>query len=139
MLPKLKDPGSFTIPIEIADIHFSKGLCDLKANINLMPLSINNKLGLGELKNTQITLRLANRLSVQLKGVLEDMLVKVRSFTILIDFIILYFDENCEIPILLGRPFLAMSKSTIDLENNELTMRINGETKILNVVTNRIR
>ncbi|KAA3487945.1 Retrovirus-related Pol polyprotein from transposon opus [Gossypium australe] len=123
---KTKRPRSFTIPIEIADIHFSKALFDIEASINLMPLSINDKLGLGELKNTQITLHLADRPSVQLKGVLEDVLVKMRSFIIPIDFIILDFDDDRKIPILLGRPFLAMSKSTIDLEKNELTIRING-------------
>lgn len=46
----MKDPGSFTIPIEIGDIHFSKALCDLDANVNLMPLFVYEKLGLGELK-----------------------------------------------------------------------------------------
>ncbi|XP_040955959.1 uncharacterized protein [Gossypium hirsutum] len=38
--PKLKDPNSFTIPIEIGGVSFGKALCDLGASINLMPLSI---------------------------------------------------------------------------------------------------
>lgn len=49
---KLKDQGSFTIPIKMGDIHFSKALCDLGGNINLMPLSIYEKLKLGNHKNT---------------------------------------------------------------------------------------
>lgn len=61
------------------------------------------------------------------KGVLEDVLVKVRSFIVPTDFVILDFEGDCEIPILLGKPFLVTSKSTIDLEKNELTMKINGE------------
>ena len=36
--PKLKDPGSFTIPVHIGNSEFSKALCDLGASINLMPL-----------------------------------------------------------------------------------------------------
>jgi len=53
---KLKDPGSFTIPCIIDDIYFDKVLCDLGASINLMPLIIFRKLGLGEPKPTIITL-----------------------------------------------------------------------------------
>ncbi|KAA3473933.1 Retrovirus-related Pol polyprotein from transposon opus [Gossypium australe] len=109
--PRLKDPRSFTVPIEIRDIHFIKALCDLGAGINLMPLSIYEKPGS----------------LIQLKGVLEDVLVKVCNFIILADFVILDFEQDHEIPILLGRPFLATSRSTIDLEKNELTMNINGE------------
>ena len=46
--PKLQDPGSFTIPCSIGNHHFSKVLCDLGASINLMPMSIFKKLGIGE-------------------------------------------------------------------------------------------
>ncbi|KAA3461367.1 gag-asp_proteas domain-containing protein [Gossypium australe] len=109
---KLKDSRSFTILIEIGDIHFSKALCDLRANINLMPLSIYEKLGLGDLKNTKITLQLTDRSSVQPKGVLEDVLVKVRNFIIPVEFVILDFKEDHGLPILLGGPFLATSRST---------------------------
>ncbi|KAA3487340.1 Retrovirus-related Pol polyprotein from transposon opus [Gossypium australe] len=114
ILTQLKGLGNFMIPIEIGNIHFNRALCDLGASINLMPLSIYEKLGS----------------SVHLKGVLEDMLLKVSIFIIPVDFIVLDFKENREIPILLGRPFLATSRSTIDLENNELIIRINGETEI---------
>ncbi|KAA3477438.1 Retrovirus-related Pol polyprotein from transposon opus [Gossypium australe] len=111
------NPGSFTIPIEIGSIHFKKALCDLGASINLMPLSIYEKLGL------------VDKSVVQPKGVLEDVLVKVRNFIIPMDFVVLDFEEDREIPILLGRPFIATSRSIIDLEKKELTMEINGETE----------
>ncbi|KAA3461312.1 methanol O-anthraniloyltransferase-like [Gossypium australe] len=62
--------------------------------------------------------------------VLKDVLAKVCSFIIQTDFVILDFEKNHEIPILLGKPFLATSKSTIGQEKNELTIKINGETKI---------
>ncbi|KAL5545217.1 hypothetical protein UlMin_009001 [Ulmus minor] len=58
--PKLKDPGSFTIPCTIGDFNFDKFLCDLGASINLMPLSIFRKLGLGEVKPTTVSLQLAD-------------------------------------------------------------------------------
>ncbi|KAA3461581.1 Retrovirus-related Pol polyprotein from transposon opus [Gossypium australe] len=124
---KLKDTGNFPIPVEIGSIHFNRALCDLEASINLMPLSICKNLGLGDHENTQITLQLANRSSVHPKGVLEDVLVKVSSFIIPIEFLVLDFEEDRGIPNLLGRHFLASSRSTIDLEKNELAMKINGE------------
>ena len=58
--PKLKDPGSFTIPCSIGNSYFEKALCDLGASINLMPLSIFRQLGIGEVKSTTISLQLAN-------------------------------------------------------------------------------
>ncbi|KAA3477000.1 bromodomain-containing protein [Gossypium australe] len=121
VLRKLKDPGNFTIPIEIRSIHFNRALCDLRASINLMPLSIFEKLELGNLKAIQITLQLVVKSSVHLKGVLEDVLVKVRRFPgkIVILRKTVRYQSN-------GRPFLDTSRSTIDLEKNELTMKING-------------
>ena len=57
---KLKDLGSFTLPCTIGDSFFDKVLCDLGASINLMPLSIYRKLGLGEMKQTTISLQLTD-------------------------------------------------------------------------------
>ena len=53
---KLKDLGSFTIPCTIGNVVFERALCDLGASINLMPLSIFRRLGLGEAKPTTVTL-----------------------------------------------------------------------------------
>ncbi|KAA3470576.1 UPF0746 protein [Gossypium australe] len=50
---KLKDPDSFTIPIEIGGVSFGKAPCDLGASINLMPLPIYRRFGLGDLKKTE--------------------------------------------------------------------------------------
>ena len=57
---KLKDPGSFTIPCTIENAIFERALCDLGTNINLMPLSIFKRLGLGEARPTIVTLQLAD-------------------------------------------------------------------------------
>ena len=53
---KLKDPGSFTIPCMIGNTHFEKALYDLGVSINLMPLFVFKKLGLGEVKPTMMSL-----------------------------------------------------------------------------------
>ena len=53
---KRQDPSSFTIPCKIGDADIRKSLCDYGASINLMPLSIAQRLSLGELTPTAITL-----------------------------------------------------------------------------------
>ena len=57
----MQDPGSFTIPCTVGNFEFKKALCDLGANINLMPLSVVKRLSLGELTPTAMTLQMADR------------------------------------------------------------------------------
>ena len=58
---KMKDPGSFTIPCSIGKYEFKKALSDFGASINLMPLLVVQRLSLGELTSTAITLQMADR------------------------------------------------------------------------------
>nr|XP_016507555.1 PREDICTED: uncharacterized protein LOC107825238 [Nicotiana tabacum] len=58
---KLSDPGSFTIPCTIGNFAFTKALCDLGASINLMPLAIYKRLGIGRDRPTSMLLQLADR------------------------------------------------------------------------------
>ncbi|XP_073054086.1 uncharacterized protein [Primulina eburnea] len=74
---KLKDPESFSVPCVIGDILFHKALCDLGASINLMPLSVFKNLGLGEPNQTRMSLQLADISVKYMRGVVEDVLVKV--------------------------------------------------------------
>lgn len=99
--PKLKDPGSFTVPCTIKICHFDKALCDLSASSNLMPLSIFRKLGLGEVKATIVTLQLADRFLTHQRGIIEDVLVKLEKFIFLADFFILDMEEDKEVPLIL--------------------------------------
>ncbi|XP_030924850.1 uncharacterized protein LOC115951859 [Quercus lobata] len=127
--PKLKDPGSFTIPCAIGKSYFDRALCDLGASINLMPLSVFRKLGLGEVKPTTISLQLANRSIKYPRGVIKDVLVKVDKFIFPADFIVLDMDEDEEIPLILGRPFLATGRTLIDVQQEKLVLRV-GEDEI---------
>ncbi|KAL5569688.1 hypothetical protein UlMin_026263 [Ulmus minor] len=113
--PKLKDLGSFTIPCTIGDFNFDKVLCDLGASINLMPLLIFRKLGLREVKPTTVSLQLADRSIKHPRGIIEDVLVKVDKFIFPADFIVLDMEEDQEIPLILGRPFLATGRTLIDV------------------------
>ena len=130
---KLKDPGSFTIPCTIGNAIFERALCDLGASINLMPLSIFKRLGLGEAHPTTVTLQLADRSLKHPRGVIEDVLVKVDKFIFLADFIVLDMEEDKEIPIILGRPFLATGRAMIDVQRGELKLRVQEDEVKFNV------
>ena len=130
---KLKDPGSFTIPCTIGNAIFERALCDLGASIKLMPLSIFKRLGLGEARPTTVTLQLADRSLKHLRGVIEDVLVKVDKFIFPADFIVLDMEEDKEIPIILGRPFLATSRAMIDVQRGELKLRVQEDEVKFNV------
>ena len=49
LLEKMQDPGSFTILFKIGNSDMGKALCDSRASINLMPLSVVKRLSLGSL------------------------------------------------------------------------------------------
>ncbi|XP_038896636.1 uncharacterized protein LOC120084896 [Benincasa hispida] len=130
---KQKDPGSFTVPCLIGGLDVGHALCDLGASINLMPLSIFKKLGIGKAQPTSVTLQLADRTIKYPEGKIEDVLVKVDNFIFPADFIILDYEVDKEVPIILGRPFLAIGKVLIDVHKGELTMRVDNQEVKFNV------
>ena len=105
--PKMKDPGSFYIPSNIGKNFQGKALCDLGASVNLMPSAIFNQLGLGEARPTTISLLLADRSVSRPKGIIENVLVKVDKFIFPVNFIVIEYEVDPNIPIIFGRPFLA--------------------------------
>ena len=111
-----EDPGAFTIPCTIGLLHFVKALCDLGASINLMPLSIYKRLGLGDPKPVVMRLLMADRSIKRPIGILHDVLVKVESFIFLADFFILDCEVDFEVLIILGRPFLSTGRALVDME-----------------------
>ena len=125
--PKLQDPGSFAIPFSIGNRVSGKALCDLGASINLMPLSMFKRLKLGEPKSTTISLQLTDRSYQHPQGIIENVLVKVGKFVLPADFVILDMEEDYSVPIILGRPFLAMGKAQINVQEGELKLRVQGD------------
>ena len=94
-----------------------------------MPLSVFKKLGLGEVKLTTISLQLADRSTKYPRGVIEDVLVKVDKFLFPANFIFLDMDEDEEILLILGQPFLATRRTLIDVQQGKLVLRV-GEDEV---------
>ncbi|XP_031120199.1 uncharacterized protein LOC116023344 [Ipomoea triloba] len=130
--PKLEDPGSFIITITVGNSKKEKAMLDLGASINLMPYSVYLQLGLDRLKPTTMSLELADRSIRYPRGIVEDVLVQVDKLIMPADFVVLDMNKKCnhaqDMPILLGRPFMATAKTMIDVQNGKLTMTVLDET-----------
>nr|GEV98394.1 reverse transcriptase domain-containing protein [Tanacetum cinerariifolium] len=125
---KLGDPGKFFIPCDFSGIDVCHALADLGASINLMLLSIWKKLSLSELTLTRTTLELANRSITHPKGVAEDIFVKVGKFHLPTDFVVVDFEADPRVPLILGRSFLRIGRTLIDVYREEITLRVNDES-----------
>ncbi|XP_017434775.1 uncharacterized protein LOC108341624 [Vigna angularis] len=125
--PKFKDLGNFTIPCTIGKLAIGKALIDLGARINLMFFSMFKKIGELQLKSTRMTLQLVDRSIKYPHGVVEDVLVKVDKFLFLVDFVKMEMDEDMEVPLILGRPFMKMTKVLIDADDGKLKLRVQVE------------
>ncbi|XP_021666346.2 uncharacterized protein LOC110654598 [Hevea brasiliensis] len=108
-------------------MNIDKTLYHLGSCVSLLPLSIYQKLNVGELKPTIISLQLANRSVKYLIGILENIPIRVSKFFILIDFVVLEMEEDVQIPIILGRPFLETTRAIIDVKNKRLTLKVGEE------------
>ncbi|GJR04294.1 reverse transcriptase domain-containing protein [Tanacetum coccineum] len=102
---KLEDLGKFLIPCALQELNRTSALADSGASINLLPHSIYKKLGLEALTPT----------------------LRVDGFTFLADFVVVNFEPDPRVPIILGRPFLRTAKALIDLYEEKLTFDVGKE------------
>ncbi|GJU90071.1 reverse transcriptase domain-containing protein [Tanacetum coccineum] len=130
---KLGDPGKFLIPCDFPGMDECLALADLGASINLMPLSVWKKLSLPELTPTCMTLELADRSITQPIGIAEDVYLKVGKFKFLADFVVIDFDADPRVPLILGRSFLKTGRALIDVYEGELTLRVGKEAVTFNL------
>ncbi|RDX67622.1 hypothetical protein CR513_53476, partial [Mucuna pruriens] len=125
LLRKCRDPGIFSVPCTIGDCTFANAMLDLGASINVMPASIYRYLNFGDLEPTGMTIQLANKSIVQPLGVLEDVLVQVNELIFPTDFYVLDMEDETsrkESTLILGRPFLMMARTKIDVHAGTLSM-----------------
>nr|GEV59721.1 hypothetical protein [Tanacetum cinerariifolium] len=127
---KEKDTGSFTLPCFIHNVCFDNALVDLGASVSVMPSSIYTNLGLGDLAHTRLTIKLADRTINHLRGIAENVLVRIGKSIFPIDFIILDIPEDNDVPLILGRPFLSTAYAKIDVFKIKFTLRV-GEERLV--------
>ncbi|GKA91166.1 reverse transcriptase domain-containing protein [Tanacetum coccineum] len=130
---KLGDTGRFLIPCEFYGLESCMALADLGASINLMPLSVWKTLSLPELSTTRMTLELATRTIAVPEGIAEDVFVRVGKFTFPADFVVVDYEVDPRVPLILGRPFLRTAHALVDVHGEKLTLRVGDEELIFNV------
>ena len=84
-------------------------------------------------KPTAMLLVMADRTVKRPIGILHDVLVKVESFIFLADFVILDCEVDFEVPIILGRPFLATGRALVDMEKGQMKFWLNSEEATFNI------
>nr|GEW17627.1 hypothetical protein [Tanacetum cinerariifolium] len=129
---KLGDPGKFFIPYGFSE-RKCKSLADLGASINLMPLSFWKKLGLPKLISTRMTLKLTNRAICTPAGIIRDVFVAVGKFTFPADFVIVDYESDPRVPLILGRPFLRTARALINVHGEEMILRDGDERLTLSM------
>ncbi|GKB12904.1 reverse transcriptase domain-containing protein [Tanacetum coccineum] len=135
---KLGDPGQFLIPCNFSELK-CKALADLGASINLMPFSVYTKLGLPALQSTRMTLELANCSLCVPKGIARDVLVPVGRLTFPADFVVVDFECDYRVPLILGRPFLRTARTLIDVFGEEMSLRTDEERLIISVRSEELK
>jgi hypothetical protein len=131
---KQKDPGEVTIPCTIKDISFKKVLIDSRASVSLMPLSIYQRLGLGNVCDTRTNMKFAYHSIKNAYGIAEDILVTIEKFSFPVGFVIIDIPEDEVTPIILGRPFMRTSRCDFDIDHNTLTLKVYDDEITLNVL-----
>ncbi|XP_028236847.1 uncharacterized protein LOC114416176 [Glycine soja] len=110
---KHKDLESVTIPCSIGEVVLGKALIDLGASINLMP--------------THMTLQLADRSITRPYGVIEDVLVRVKHLIFPADFVVIDIEDDVDITLILGRPFMSTTSCVVDMGKRKLQMAIEDQ------------
>nr|GFA77463.1 reverse transcriptase domain-containing protein [Tanacetum cinerariifolium] len=130
---KLDDPGKFLIPCEFSGMDECLALADLGASINLMPFLVWEALSLPELTPTYMPLELADRSVSKPIDIAKDVSFKVGVFYFPADFVVVDYEPDPRVLLILGRCFLKTIRALIDVHKGELTLRIGNEAITYNL------
>ncbi|XP_028805369.1 uncharacterized protein LOC114760278 [Neltuma alba] len=123
---KCANPRSFTILCTVGQLNIANALLDLRATINVMPLSLYTSLGIQTIKSTSMLIQLADMTVRKPKGLLEDIMVKVKDLVIPTDFYVLDMDAPPHIQetLILGMPFLRTANTVVSLKDGYITIEV---------------
>nr|GEV84509.1 DNA-directed DNA polymerase [Tanacetum cinerariifolium] len=127
---KLGDPGKFLITCDFPRMAECLALVNLDASFNLMPLFVWNKLCLPDFSPTSMTLELADRSISHPVEVAEDVFVKVGTFNFLTDFVVVDFEADPRVPLILWRSFHKTERALIDVFEGNYLPEVRKELKI---------
>ncbi|XP_076923459.1 uncharacterized protein LOC143585585 [Bidens hawaiensis] len=127
--PKLQDPGTPIISIQIGDFKLDRALLDLGACVSILPGSLYDQYDFGPLQKVKTAVVLADQTPKCPRGIVKDVIVKVGEFYYPVDFLVLDCVNNIQPTVIMGRPFLATTKAIINCAEGTIRMRF-GEKKM---------
>ncbi|KAK1432034.1 hypothetical protein QVD17_08920 [Tagetes erecta] len=137
--PKLQDPGTPLISIQVGDFKMSRALLDLGASVSILPGSLYDQYDFGPLRQADTTVVLADLTLKLPRGIVRDVIVKVEEFYYPVDFLVLDYvsaDKTKQPNVILGRPFLATAHALIDCRTGTVDMTFGNRKIRLNVFSN---
>ncbi|XP_022032457.1 uncharacterized protein LOC110933547 [Helianthus annuus] len=137
--PKLRNPGTPLISIQVGDFKMSRALLDLGASMSILPGSLYNQYIFGPLRHADTTVVLADLTPKIPQGIVCDVIVKVEEFYFPVDFLVLDYvssDQVYQPNVILGRPFLATAHAQIDCRTRTVDMAFGNRTVRLNMFSN---
>nr|GEX81239.1 reverse transcriptase domain-containing protein [Tanacetum cinerariifolium] len=108
------------------NLQFYTHLAKVQLNENCSAMLLKKlpkMLGDPELTPTRMTLELADRSITRPKGVAKDVFVKVGKFHFPTDFVVVDFEADPRVSLILGRSFLRTGRALIDVYGEEITLR----------------
>jgi Aspartyl protease len=113
----------------IGSAEFSRALCELGASVSLISKLVFNRIDVGELVSTKISLQLVYMSVRQSLGKVKILSIRVDKIYLPIDFVIIKMEENPNKPFVLGRSFLVIVGTHIDVKNDRIKLEIDDEVK----------
>ena len=122
---KLSDPRSFVIDVTIGESPKMRAVLDMRASINMMPLEVYNQLKIQPLKQTSMTLIMANNSPTTPVGVVEEVHVNVHGLLVPMDFVVLDIkrsgSHDRDWKLLFWRSFMATTRMVVDILSRNIS------------------
>ncbi|GJW20709.1 reverse transcriptase domain-containing protein [Tanacetum coccineum] len=124
---------------DLMPLRVSKDVKSLLSNKEKLNEMANTPLGLPALQSTRMTLELANCSLCVPKGIARDVLVPVGRLTFPADFVVVDFECDYRVPLILGRPFLRTARTLIDVFGEEMSLRTDEERLIISLRSEELK
>ncbi|XP_076912336.1 uncharacterized protein LOC143570608 [Bidens hawaiensis] len=137
--PKLQDPGTPIIPIQVGDFKMTRSLLDLGAGVSILPGSLNDQYDFGPLRKADTTVVLADLTLKLPREIVTDVIVMIEDFYYLVDFMVLDYvtvDPKWQPNVILARPFLVAANALINSRTGVVDMAFSNKNLRLNVFSN---
>ncbi|KAI3803239.1 hypothetical protein L1987_31388 [Smallanthus sonchifolius] len=134
--PKMEDPGTPVISVQVGDFEINRALLDLGASVSILPGSLYDQYDFGPLKKADTTVVLVDLTPKLPRGIVENVIVRVENFYYPVDFLVLDHvsaGSSKQPMVILGRPFLATANAVIDCRTGIVDLAFGNRKLRLNV------